>query len=469
LKARFATTVEESFSRARENPHRAFLSVATSPKNPGREFADWGLLAQERGSSQLSGVPFSAKDNLAFRGLPMTCASRHLEGYLPPYTSTAVRRMVEAGAILVGKTNLDEFACGSSGETSAFGATANPRDPTRVPGGSSSGAAASVAEGTVPVALGSDTGGSVRCPASFCGVVGFKPTYGRVSRYGLADMAMSLEGPAPIAATVRLCAAAFDALAGPDPLDATTAGAETGRALRAIREFDGDAAGLRIGVVRSFFDGVEPTTAQAVRAAVDRLRAGGARIDEINIENVAAALPAYYVLCYAEFSSAMQKFDGFRYGRGASGASAGESTANARTLFGAEVKRRILLGTFVTTSEHAPRWYARARAIREALAREVENALEGRDAIVGPTMPFRAFSLGSRIRDPLAMYASDVLTVVANLARVPAGSVPIRVPAGTLPVGLQVIGARGGDENVLRVMRAVEATEGVVAEWGPAA
>lgn len=426
------------------NAHNAFLYEVGRPAPP-------------RARGPLSGVRFGAKDNLAVEAMPMTCASRHLARYVPPYTATVVERLLDAGAVLVGKTNLDEFACGSSGETSAFGPTLNPRDSTRVPGGSSSGAAAAIAEGSCEVSIGSDTGGSVRCPAAFCGVVGFKPTYGRVSRYGLADMAMGLEGPAPLARDVRLCALALDAMTGADDRDVATRGARPTRAGEAVDRASPD--GLRVGVPRQFFEGVEPGTAAAVRAALGRLQDAGARVEEVDIPSVALALPAYYVLCYAEFSSAMQKFDGFLYGEPGEGRAPATATAAARGAFGREVKRRILLGTLVTQAENAGRWYAGARAVRARLAREMESALAGRDVLIGPTMPFPAFRLGERVTDPLAMYAADVLTVVANLARVPAGSVPAREASGGLPVGVQIVGRAGEDEEVLAAMRAVESAE----------
>ncbi|MHB8584326.1 MAG: amidase family protein [Thermoplasmatota archaeon] len=448
------SSIAESRRIATANGYNEFLHVATEsrPDSP---------MQTPSADSVLFGVPFSVKDNLAVAGMPMTCGSRHLEAYHPPYTATVVVRMRRAGAHVIGKTNMDEFGCGSSGETSAFGATRNPADVARVPGGSSSGAAASVAGGAAWVALGSDTGGSIRCPASFCGVVGFKPSYGRVSRYGLADMAMSLESPAPIAADVALCAATLDVISGEDPHDMATIGARPTAAADAVRRVQsgGDRAALRVGVVRSFWEGVEPATRKAVEDAVGRLADAGAKVTEVEIPSVSLALPAYYSLCYAEFSSAMQRYDGFLYGHGGSGGNAAAAAARSRAVFGREVKRRILLGTLVTGAAEAPRWYASARRIRQRLAQEVALALEGRDVLVGPTMPFRAFRLGERLADPLAMYAADILTVVANLARVPAGSVPAK-GQGSLPIGIQVIGRDGEDEKVLAAMAEVEMCEG---------
>ncbi|HLE96815.1 MAG TPA: amidase family protein, partial [Candidatus Thermoplasmatota archaeon] len=335
--------VEAALERLGEDPWNAFLDVDRD-----------GALARARAldlegprGRPLFGVVASVKDNLAVAGRRMTCGSRHLGSYTAPYTATAVCRLEAAGAVVLGKTNMDEFAAGSSGENSAFGPTRNPRDPARVPGGSSSGAAASVAAGVCDLALGSDTGGSVRCPGSFCGVPAIKPSYGVVPRHGLADLAMSLESPAPLARDVRTLAATLAAISGPDPRDPT--------ARHALEPPDlaRGARGLTLGVVREFFEGVEPETATPVRAALDRLEAAGAKLVDISVPETREGLAAYYLVNYVEFASAMQRFDGFRYGTPALAEGRLEdAVAAARATFGREVRRRILLGTYASEQEH---------------------------------------------------------------------------------------------------------------------
>lgn len=429
--------VEQAFERLGDDPWNAFLHVEREAALERARRAPEGPLA---------GHVASVKDNLAWAGRPMTCGSRHLERYVAPYTATVVARLEAAGAIVIGKTNMDEFAAGSSGENSAFGATLNPRDTARVPGGSSSGAGASVASGVCDLALGSDTGGSARCPGAFCGVAAFKPSYGLVSRHGLADLAMSLESPAPLARDVGTLARLLSVISGPDARDTAT-----GLALAPALAPDE----LLIGVPREFFEGVAADVERPVRDALRRLEAKGATLVEVALPSVRHSLAAYYVTNYAEFASAMARLDGFRYGTPGEGRTPREAQSAARASFGAEVKRRILLGTYVTSREERGAWYDAAVKARGALAGEFERALSGVDVLMGPTMPMRAFKLGERADDPRAMYAADVLTVSANLARVPAGSVPLDVSG--LPVGLQVIGRHGDDARVLAAMQAVEA------------
>ncbi|MGQ0534670.1 MAG: Asp-tRNA(Asn)/Glu-tRNA(Gln) amidotransferase subunit GatA [Methanobacteriota archaeon] len=443
----FAARVDDALERIARDRSNAFLTVTA-------ERARARVSDAPRGP--LHGLVASVKDNLAVRGVRMTCGSRMLERYVPPYTATVVERLEAQGAVVVGKTNLDEFACGSSGERSAFGATENPAAPGRVPGGSSSGAGASLAAGLVDLAVGSDTGGSVRCPASFCGVVGFKPSYGRVSRYGLADMCMSLEGPAPMARDVTRTALLFDAIHGPDPRDPVTLSSRAAPVASSIDTLDG--ARLRIGVPREFFDGIEPATEAAVRGAIDRFARAGAAIVPVSTPSVALALPAYYLLVYSEFASAMQKFDGLRYGHRGEDGELVASVSGNRAAFGPEVVRRIVLGTYVTMQEHRNAWYTKALAAREAVAADFSRALSDVDVLMAPTMPYPAFRLGERVEDPVRMYAADVLTVSANLAGIPAGSVPI--PGSSPPIGLQVMGRRGDDATVLRAMRAYERLAG---------
>lgn len=435
--------VERALARLGDDPWNAFLHVdAEGARRRARD-----------ASGPLAGLVASVKDNLAVAGQPMTCGSRHLELYVAPYTATVAERLEGAGAVALGKTNMDEFAAGSSGENSAFGPTRNPADLARVPGGSSSGAAASVAAGVCDIALGSDTGGSVRCPASFCGIAALKPSYGLVSRYGLADLAMSLEGPAPLARDVATLGLAMDAIAGADPRDPVTSGARRGGFAEAARHAPET---LRVGVPAEYFDGVADDVARPVRAALARL---GVELVEVSLPSLRQSLAAYYVTNYAEFASAMQRLDGIRYGTpGPANASYPDAAAAARASFGPEVKRRILLGTFVTSREQRGRWYDAAVRARAEVARDLARAFERCDVLMGPTMPTRAFRLGERVEDPRAMYAADVLTVPANLAGVPAGSVPLRVEG--LPVGVQVVGPRGTDALVLSAMRLVEARAG---------
>jgi aspartyl-tRNA(Asn)/glutamyl-tRNA(Gln) amidotransferase subunit A len=440
--------VAKALERIRHDPHHAFLHVhAGAAEDAARASGPW------------AGKTLSVKDNLAVQGMPLTCASRLLEGHVAAYTATAVQRSVARGLAVVGKTNLDEFGCGSSGERSAFGATRNPRDPERVPGGSSSGAAASIAAGLADFALGSDTGGSVRCPASFCGVTGFKPTYGLVSRWGLVDMAMSLEGPAPLARDTRGCALLLDAIAGPDPLDPVTLHGPPLPPDGYARNLEGlEARGLRLGVPREFLQGCAPEVEGAVRGALDRFAAAGARVEELSIAELRLALPSYYLTCYAEFASAMQRYDGFRYGQRAEAQGLEAATTADRQGLGPEVRRRILLGTYITMREVRGKWYTAALGAREQLAEAYTRAFAAHDLLLGPTMPVLPFRLGERITDPLAMYAADVLTVGANLAGLPAGSVPVK--ASGLPIGLQVQGPRGEDLRVLRAMRLHEKLQG---------
>lgn len=377
--------------------------------------------------------------------MPMTCGSKHLERYVAPYDATIVTRLLDAGATILGKTNMDEFAAGSSGENSAFGPTLNPVDRSRVPGGSSSGAGASVASGVCDAAIGSDTGGSIRCPASFCGLAALKPSRGVVSRFGMADLAMSLESPAPAARDVETLSRVMRVIAGPDPRDATT---------RAPIAWDADEPEkLVVGVPVEAFEGIAPDVEAPVRAALQKLEQRGVELHEVHLPSLSQALASYYVLNYAEFASAMQRLDGIRYGETA------ETIEDARASFGAEAKRRILLGTFVTSREERGAWYDAALAARDEVARDFHKAFDQCDVLMTPTMPVRAFRLGERMTDPRAMYAADVLTVPANLAGIPAGSVPLQVDG--LPVGLQIMGREGDDAAVLAAMRLAERVVGL--------
>ena len=410
--------------------------------------------------ARLAGVPVAVKDNLATVGLPTTCGSRILEGYRSPYEATVVLRLREEGAIVVGKTNLDEFAMGSSTENSAFGPVRNPRDLSRVPGGSSGGSAAAVAAGIVPCALGSDTGGSVRQPAAFCGVVGVKPTYGRVSRYGLVAFASSLDQVGVLAPTVADAATLLEVVAGHDPRDSTSVDLP----VPALSEKLGEGVEeLVVGVPHEYFgEAVEPALRAQCRAAVDALRARGCSIREVSLPNTPYALPAYYVIATAEASSNLARFDGVRFGvRNEDGTTLEEMYERTRTVgFGPEVKRRILLGTYALTAGYYDQYYGRAQRVRSLVAADFDRVFqEGVDVLFTPTSPTVAFRLGERIEDPLQMYLADVFTVTANLAGLPAASVPIGDVAG-LPVGGQIIGPWWGEEVLFRVASALESVYG---------
>jgi len=417
--------------------------------------------ARGEGLPLLAGIPMALKDNLCTRGIATTCASRILEGYSPPYDATAWTRLRVAGAVLVGKTNMDEFAMGSSTENSAFGTTANPWDGDRVPGGSSGGSAAAVAAGEVVYALGSDTGGSVRQPAALTGVVGLKPTYGRVSRHGLIAFASSLDQIGPIARTVADCAVILQAIAGSDPLDATSAPAEVpdyrARLAAGVR-------GLRIGVPREYFGpGVVPGVGDRVREALEVLAGLGAAVEECSLPHTEYGLAAYYLLAPAEASSNLARYDGIRYGRRAGGHHALRDLycATRGEGFGPEVKRRIMLGTYALSSGYYDAYYLKAQKVRTLVSRDFHAAFECFDLLAAPTSPDVAFRRGECAGDPLKLYMADALTIPANLAGLPAISVPCGFSRG-LPVGLQLIG-RAFDEGTL--LRAGHAYQEATTEW----
>ena len=409
----------------------------------------------------LAGATVAVKDNISTAGVRTTCGSAMLADYVPPYSATVVDRLTEAGATIVGKTNMDEFGMGTTTETSAFGPTRNPADPERVPGGSSGGSAAAVAAGEADVALGSDTGGSVRCPAAFCGVVGIKPTYGLVSRYGLIAYANSLEQIGPIAGTVEEAAAALDAIAGPDPNDGTTRdladveGADPDVSYAAAA--DGDVDGLTIGVPTELFDGADERVVETVEAAIAELETQGAETTEISLPSVEHAVQAYYVIAMAEASSNLARFDGVRYGsRAESDGNWNESFAETREAgFGAEVKRRILLGTYALSAGYHDKYYQKAQDARAWVREDFEDAFADVDVIASPTMPVLPFELGESLDDPLRMYLADANTTPANLANLPAISVPAGEAEG-LPVGLQLVAPKFGEETMIRAASAVE-------------
>ena len=409
----------------------------------------------------LADATVAVKDNISTEGIRTTCGSEMLAEYVPPYSATVVDRLTDAGATVVGKANMDEFGMGTTTETSAFGPTRNPADPERVPGGSSGGSAAAVAAGEADLALGSDTGGSVRCPAAFCGVVGIKPTYGLVSRYGLVAYANSLEQIGPIAGTVEEAAAVLDVIAGPDPHDGTT------RDLAEVEDADpdasyaaaadGDVDGLTVGVPTELFEGADERVVETVEAAIADLEARGAETTEISLPSVEHAVQAYYVIAMAEASSNLARFDGVRYGnRADSDGNWNESFAAAREEgFGAEVKRRILLGTYALSAGYHDKYYEKAQDARAWVRRDFEEAFADVDVIASPTMPVLPFELGESLDDPLRMYLADANTTPVNLANLPAISVPAGEAEG-LPVGLQLVGPKFGEETVIRAASAVE-------------
>ncbi|MFB6104396.1 MAG: Asp-tRNA(Asn)/Glu-tRNA(Gln) amidotransferase subunit GatA [Halobacteriaceae archaeon] len=410
----------------------------------------------------LAGVTVAVKDNLSTAGVRTTCGSKMLADYEPPYNATVVDRVLDAGATIVGKTNMDEFGMGGTTETSAFGPTTNPVDQTRVPGGSSGGSAAAVAAGDADVALGTDTGGSVRNPAAFCGVVGIKPTYGLVSRYGLIAYANSLEQVGPIADNVADAATLLDVIAGPDDRDATTqyeddAGhhpAETAEYVGAVGD---PVANLTVGVITDLLDGAEDRVVQTFQEALETLRAEGVDTIDVSLESLDHALAAYYVIAMSEASSNLARYDGVRYGvTGGDGGDWNEAFARAREAgFGDEVKRRILLGTYALSAGYHEAYYEKAQDARAWVKQDFDTALEEADLLATPTMPIVAPELGERIEDPMQLYLMDANTVPVNLANLPAISVPAGRADG-LPVGLQLIGPAFGEETLIRAASVLE-------------
>lgn len=403
----------------------------------------------------LAGVPVAVKDNMCTRGVPTTCSSEILGRWRPPYDATAVQRLVGAGAVIVGKTNLDEFAMGSSTENSAFGATKNPVDTTRVPGGSSGGSAAAVAASFASVSYGSDTGGSIRQPAALCGVVGVKPTFGRVSRYGLIAFASSLDQIGPFAVDVADAALCTEVVGGHDPRDATSI-PEPFPELRT--ELGRGVDGLRIGVVSELLgEGVEPEVAARTRAAADALSSAGATVEEVSVPATVFGLSAYYLIAPAEASSNLARFDGVRFGLREERGSMPETYDATRTAgFGAEVKRRIMLGTYALSAGYYDAYYGKAQRVRTTIIRDFESAYERFDALISPSSPCVAFRLGDKTADPMAMYRNDVCTVPSSLAGHPAMSVPFGTGADDLPVGVQVMAPALGEPMMFRVAAAIE-------------
>jgi aspartyl-tRNA(Asn)/glutamyl-tRNA(Gln) amidotransferase subunit A len=413
--------------------------------------------------SPLDGIPVGIKDVLVTSGVRTTCGSRHLENYVPPFNGTAVARLRAAGAITLGKTNCDEFAMGSSTENSAWGPSRNPWDPTRVPGGSSGGSAAAVAAGMGLFTLGTDTGGSIRQPASLCGVTGLKPTYGRVSRYGLVAFASSLDQIGPFTHDAYDAALVLEAIAGHDPLDATSQKMGVPGYSEMLDRGEASLKGLRIGMPAEFWgEGLDAGVAMLVREAITKLEELGAELVEVSLPHTPYALATYYIIAPAEASSNLARYDGMKFGyRSPEAVNSIDSMLATRDYgFGAEVKRRIMLGTYALSAGYYDAYYKKAQQVRTIIAREYEEAFKQVDVIAGPTAPTVAFPIGDKTEDPLAMYLNDVYTVPANLAGIPGISVPCGF-LGKLPAGLQVLGKHMNEQTILRVAHAYQS----VTEW----
>ena len=449
-------------------------AITEQDENLGAFLAVYGKQARQRAQQidsdadlrrqPLAGVPIAVKDNLCVAGCQTTAGSRILEPFSPPFTATVIERLESAGAVLIGKTNLDEFAMGSSTENSAFRRTTNPWDISRVPGGSSGGSAAAVASGVVAGALGSDTGGSIRQPAAFCGVVGLKPTYGRVSRYGLIAFASSLDQIGPLTRTVEDAALILSVVAGDDSKDSTTL-PDPVPAFQ--NDLESDASGLKIGVPEAWLGtGVDPNIKREVTAVLAELEAAGAQLRPIELPHEEFAVATYYVIATAEASSNLARYDGVRYGFRAESNDLADMYANTRSGgFGNEVKRRILLGTFVLSAGYYDAYYGRAQCVRTLLCKDFNQAFADVDILVGPTTPSTAFAIGEKADNPLEMYLSDVFTVTANLAGLPGISVPCGQDDAGLPVGLQIIGPALGEAKILKAARLIEQLRG---PFGPA-
>ncbi len=418
------------------------------------------MVANGEALPPLAGVPIGIKDVLAMQGAPATAGSKILEGYHPPYDATAVARLEGAGAVLLGKLNCDEFAMGSSNENSAYGPVHNPHALDRVPGGSSGGSAAAVAANMAVATLGTDTGGSIRQPASFCGVVGVLPTYGRVSRYGLIAFASSLDRVGPFTHTVEDAAILLRVLAGHDPMDATSATVPVTDCVAALKK---PVQGMRIGIPEEYFaEGLDAEVRAAIEKTADALRAAGCTLHKISLPHTRYAIATYYVLATAEASANLARFDGVRYGlRAADANSLGGMYRKTRDAgFGREVKRRILLGTYVLSAGYYDAYYRKAQQVRTLLTRDFLQAFEQVDALLTPTCPTPAFKLGEKTDDPLAMYLADIYTVTANLAGICGVSVPCGTSSEGLPIGAQILGRHFDEATVLRVARAVEQAQG---------
>ncbi len=450
--------VYERIDEVEEEVHAYLLLTREVAEAQAREIDE--RRARKDRLPPLAGVPLAIKDIYCTKGLETTCGSRILKGFVPPYDADVVERCRRAGLVFVGKTNMDEFAMGSSTENSAFGATRNPWDLDRVPGGSSGGSAAATAGSEAILAMGTDTGGSIRQPASFCGVVGLKPTYGRVSRYGVIAFASSLDQVGPITKDVRDCALMMNVLAGHDPRDSTSIDAPTPDYTEALLP---EVNGLRLGLVKEFMEyqgrGVDAEVADAIRAAMDRFRELGAECDEVSLPHLNYSIPVYYIIAPAEASSNLARYDGVQYGHRSpeDGADIIEMYSRTRDEgFGAEVKRRIMLGTYALSAGYYDAYYLKASQVRRLIRRDFDRAFERFDVLVGATSPTVAFRLGEKTDDPLAMYLSDVCTIPVNMGGLPGLSIPCGFSAEGLPIGLQLVGKPLAEETLLRAAYAFE-------------
>ncbi|MEO5923058.1 MAG: Asp-tRNA(Asn)/Glu-tRNA(Gln) amidotransferase subunit GatA [Bryobacteraceae bacterium] len=438
-----------------ENPKtNAYLTFSADRALAAARVVDKKIAAGEDPGA-LAGVPVAVKDVIVTKGLRTTCASKLLEHYIPPYDATAVIRLEQAGGVIIGKTNCDEFAMGSSNENSAFGPVRNPVALDRVPGGSSGGSAAVVAQNTAVVSLGSDTGGSIRQPASFCGITGVTPTYGRVSRYGLTAFASSLDHIGPFSRNVRDSARLLQVIAGKDPMDATSATAPVADYMAAL---DGKVKGMKLGVPKEWMDGLPAETGDLIQAAIGQLTKLGCEIKEIQLPHTAYAVATYYIICTAEASANLSRFDGVRFTTRAEAVTTLSDMYRVTRDqgFGAECKRRILLGTYVLSHGYYDAYYIKAQKVRALIARDYMQAFEQVDAIVGPVSPHPAFKLGEKVDDPASIYLSDIYTVTGDLTGIPCMSVPCGKTAEGLPVGLQILTKHFDEANMLRLADAYE-------------
>ncbi|TSA85879.1 Asp-tRNA(Asn)/Glu-tRNA(Gln) amidotransferase subunit GatA [Deinococcus detaillensis] len=458
--------VQDARDRAEADVFGSLISVL-SAEQVDAQAAEVSRRLEAGETLPLAGVPIVIKDNLNLIGTATTCGSRMLAGYVSPYTATAVQKVQRAGAVIVGKANMDEFAMGSSTETGAFGATQNPWDPSRVPGGTSGGSAAAVASGMVPLSLGSDTGGSVRQPAGFTGVYGFKPTYGRVSRYGLVAHASSLDQIGPFATSAQDLALMLDAISGHDPMDATSLDA----APHFAAALGADIKGLRVGVISESLGSNTAGVEAALKHMLDALKDLGAAVSEISLPTLQHAVAAYYLISTPEASSNLARYDGMVYGERVDAGDVNTSMSRARGQgFGREVKRRILIGTYALSSGYYDAYYSKAMKVRRLIADDFNRAFGQFDILITPTSPFPAFKRGEKVSDPVAMYAADVDTVAISLAGLPALSVPAgfeTVDGKRLPLGIQLIAPALSDEKLLTVASALERSGAVKVELAP--
>ena len=438
---------------------QAYLTLARESALEQAKQADTRLSAETQ-PSPLLGMPLAIKDNFLTRGVRTTCASKILGDFMPPYDATTIAKLRSAGAVIIGKTNLDEFAMGSSAENSAFFPTRNPWDFERIPGGSSGGSAAAVAADECIAALGTDTGGSIRQPAACCGIVGLEPTYGRVSRYGIIAFASSMDQVGPMTKDVRDAALLLQALAGHDPADSTSSN-------RSVPDYSaaltGEVRGLRLGVPKEYYvSGMQPKVEKSVRVAIRQLEKHGAKIEEISLPHTEYAVAVYYIVATAEASSNLARYDGMRFGRRADAKDLTQTYMISRDEgFGTEVKRRIMLGTYVLSHGYYDAYYLKAQRVRTLIKKDFEEAFKHCDVIVTPTAPTTAFKIGEKTQDPLQMYLSDVYTISINLAGLPALSLPCGFDDDNMPIGLQLIGKHFDEATLLRTAHAYEQTT----EW----